>query len=158
MQMEYRHTQIGTLLIVLTLVTGVLVLLPLLGTGNFPPEAILPAVFLTLVLLLFGTLTIEVKYGSLRCWFGVGLIRKRISLSDVVNAKAVRNPWYVGWGIRWVSEGYLLWNVSGLKAVDLTFKSGKRFRLGTDEPDALIQAIEMNRGMVSGGYSEISSL
>jgi len=31
-----------------------------------------------------------------------------------------------------------MWNISGLKAVELTYKNGKKFRLGTGEPEILI--------------------
>ena len=40
---------------------------------------------------------------------------------------------------------YWLWNVSGFRAVELVFKDGKRFRIGTDEPESLIRAIENNK-------------
>jgi hypothetical protein len=35
-----------------------------------------------------------------------------------------------------------LWNVSGIDAVELTMKNGDRFRIGTDEPEKLVTAIE----------------
>jgi len=38
-----------------------------------------------------------------------------------------------------------LWNVSGLRAVEFLLKDGSRFRIGTDEPEALVKAIEANR-------------
>ena len=59
--------------------------------------------------------------------------------------REVRNPWYTGWGIR-LGSGYVLWNVSGFDAVELDFASGRRFRVGTDEPSALVSAIERVRG------------
>jgi hypothetical protein len=64
--------------------------------------------------------------------------------------QAVRNPWYVGWGIRMGPSG-VVWNVSGLDAVELAL-SEKRFRIGTDEPEALVEAITRARG-VSGAVS-----
>ena len=59
--------------------------------------------------------------------------------------RAVRNPWYTGWGIR-LGPGYVLWNVSGRGAVELDLASGRRFRVGTDEPAALVSAIERGKG------------
>jgi len=38
-----------------------------------------------------------------------------------------------------------LWNVTGLQAVELTLTHGKKFRIGTDEPDALVRAIQINK-------------
>ena len=43
-------------------------------------------------------------------------------------------------GIRWWGHGWL-YNVSGFKAVEIELASGKRLRIGTDEPERLAQAI-----------------
>jgi hypothetical protein len=40
---------------------------------------------------------------------------------------------------------YWLWNVSGYQAVELTLNNGKRFRLGSDEPEALVNALQVNK-------------
>jgi hypothetical protein len=39
----------------------------------------------------------------------------------------------------------MLWNVSGLDAIELTFATGKRFRIGTDEPGKLLEAIRAGK-------------
>jgi hypothetical protein len=52
----------------------------------------------------------------------------------------VRNPWYYGWGVRLTPHG-ILYNVSGLNAVELLLDDGRRVRVGTDEPDALVRAL-----------------
>ena len=89
---------------------------------------------------LFGTLTIRVDDDWLECRFGVGLIRRRIRRADIGEVQSVRNPWWYGWGIRLTPHGWL-WNVSGLSAVELTLANGKKFRLGTNEPDELEKAL-----------------
>jgi hypothetical protein len=43
-----------------------------------------------------------------------------------------------------------VWNVSGFQAVELTLKDGSRFRIGTDEPEALVHAIELSMKAGSG--------
>ena len=48
----------------------------------------------------------------------------------------VTTHWIYGWGIRWIPGGWL-WNVSGLDGVELALVSGRRFRIGTDEPEQL---------------------
>ncbi len=53
----------------------------------------------------------------------------------------MRNPWYYGWGIRLTPTGWM-YNISGLDAVQLQLASGKRFRIGTDEPVQLKSAID----------------
>jgi hypothetical protein len=49
-------------------------------------------------------------------------------------------PWYAGWGIRWTGDGWL-YNVSGLRAVELRTRHGKRYLIGTDRPEELEAAI-----------------
>ena len=72
-------------------------------------------------------------------------MRKRIALRDVQGWREVRNPWYSGWGIH-LAPGGVLWNVSGFDAVQLALADGKRFRIGTDEPAALVAAITRAKG------------
>jgi hypothetical protein len=150
--MEYRHTQIGMIPIALLVVAIVLILLiPFLNVGNIHPipTAILTAIIIVLVaaLALFYSLSVEIKENTLICYFGVGLIQRRIPLSEIQQVRKVQNPWYAGWGIRWMPGQYWLWNVSGFRAVELIFENGKRFRLGTDEPESLVNAIETNKAM-----------
>ena len=42
-------------------------------------------------------------------------------------------------------DGAWVYGVSGLDAVELQMKEGRRFRIGTDEPDRLLGAIETAR-------------
>jgi hypothetical protein len=37
----------------------------------------------------------------------------------------------------------MLYNVSGTNAVEIKLRSGRRFRIGTDEPEALARALRM---------------
>jgi hypothetical protein len=83
---------------------------------------------------------------SVRVWFGPGVIRKRIALAEISSWRAVRNPWYVGWGIRAGPRG-MIWNVSGFDAVELDLAGGRHFRIGTDEPEVLVRAIGQAKGV-----------
>ncbi|MBK9953017.1 MAG: hypothetical protein IPP10_16520, partial [Candidatus Competibacteraceae bacterium] len=76
---------------------------------------------------------------------GIGLIRKSIPLAEIVEVKPVRNSWLHGWGDSLDAPGWL-YNVSGWEAVEITLRSGKRFRLGTDEPQKLARAIQAAKG------------
>ena len=147
--MEYRHTQIGTVVIAALGAAIVLVLAPSLMNVPIHPIQTSVVVVLVIVLGLFYSLTVEIKENFLECYFGPGLISRKILLSDIIEARAVRNPWLVGWGIRWYPGKYWLWNVSGLQAVELLFKNGKRFRIGSDEPESLVQAIQNNKALGS---------
>lgn len=102
---------------------------------------------LVVVTTLFGALTVTVDRTDLRVAMGVGLIRRRIALADIVGFGPVRNRWYWGFGIRLTPHGWL-WNVSGLDAVELELADGRRFRVGTDEPERLCDALrEAQRGL-----------
>jgi len=134
----YKHTQRGTLMIaVMSIASVVLLVLALtLNKGVLGGFAIL-----VLAGWLFHSLTIEISGGELRWRFGPGLIRKRVPLAQIVSAQPVRTNFLEGWGIHWSRFGWL-YNVSGLDAVAITLHSGKRFALGTDEPQALASELE----------------
>ena len=106
----------------------------------------LPTVLLAVVLLLFGSLRLTITDQTIEAAFGVGLLRKRIPLADVRSVTRVRNPWYCGWGIRSMPNG-MLYNVSGFDAVELSLADGRRVRLGTDEPDAVVAALSERHGI-----------
>ena len=143
--MNYRHTQIGKIIPGAMAIIIILMLLYLEGVRATSSLEI-PFLFIVLITLsFFVSLTTEIGGAKLRCYFGFGLIRRTIALSDICEVRSVRNPWFSGWGIRWRPGGYWLWNVSGYQAVELVFNNGRRFRIGTDEPDALVRAIEINK-------------
>lgn len=98
------------------------------------------AIFAVLVLL-FHTLLVEVDRDALRLTYGVGIIRKSFHMNALRDAYAVRNKWWYGLGIRLTPHGWL-YNVSGLDAVEIVRISGKKFRVGTDEPQALVAALK----------------
>ena len=143
--MEYHHTQYGTVIIlVVGIVIAAMLVHFLISESVHPIEAGL-AILLLVTLFLFASLTVEINHGSVVCRFGPGLIRKEIKLSDVTDARPVTNSWLAGWGIRWMPGRYMLWNISGFQAVELTLTNGKRFRIGTDEADLLVRAIQINK-------------
>ena len=72
--------------------------------------------------------------------FGPGPIRKRFKLNEIESCQVVRNHWYYGWGIRLTPHG-VLYTVSGLDAVEIKLRTGKKFRIGTDVPQELEEAI-----------------
>jgi hypothetical protein len=136
----YKHTQIGYVILIGT-GAGILFILYLILTRG--SSGILLAVLLILIIcaLLFASLTIEVDRHTIDARFGPGIIRKSFRIDDVQDCKVVGNPWYYGWGIRLTPHGWL-YNVSGAHAVEIEFKSGKKVRLGTDDPDGLNRTIK----------------
>ena len=148
MDQDYKHTQIGYLMIY---VIGSAVAIEIIFLAGFPlslelPIEIFPVIglgviaSLTFCLLLFYKLVVEIKDGFLKFRFGLGLIRKKIHLDDIISAKPVRNRWWFGWGIHCTGNGWL-YNVSGLDAVEIQMQSGKKMRIGTDQPKKLAEAI-----------------
>lgn len=131
----YQHTQRGTLILVATL--GIAALFIGLAFTIAPIQSVWLAVpILGVCAWLFSSLTIEITDHELRWHFGPGLIRKRVQLEEITAAEPVKTGLRDGWGIHWTRYGWL-YNVSGGDAVVVTLRSGKRFALGTDEPQAL---------------------
>jgi hypothetical protein len=145
--MGYRHTQLGSVIVAGTGLGAVAVLGSIWINGTVLPVEGAILIVLVLALALFHSLTTEIEDGGLNCRFGLGLIRRRFPLSEIAEVRSVRNPWHAGWGIRWFPGRYLLWSVSGFQAVEVVTKDGNRFRIGTDEPEMLVQAIQTNTMM-----------
>ncbi len=109
------------------------------------PLAVIGPVLMAVSLALFYALTVEIDATHLMFRFGIGLIRKRVLLAEIVAVAPVRNSWLYGWGIHRTPHGGL-YNVSGWEAVEITLASGKRLRLGTDEPRRLAQVLLAAKG------------
>ena len=136
---RYRHTQVPYLIITMMAAAMVLIGIVLANTGlNW--IAIVVLVVIAAALVLFSSLTVVISEDDLEVRFGPGLILKRFKLHDIESCRIVRNPWYYGWGIRVTPHGWL-YNVSGFYAVELRFRTGKKFSIGTDVPQELEAAI-----------------
>ena len=124
----YKHTQIGYLMVVIML--GVLVFFAWLQitARAEPPSADSGANFAItaiMALILF-------------------ILASFVTLRVVVDGQYLKIRF--GWGIRlWFWPKMWIFNVSGFDAVELTMKNGKIYRIGTDEPDALEQALGVKR-------------
>ena len=136
---RYRHTQIGYFLIV-TLIVSIVVIAILTKIQGFHPIATAVVIVLGVCLVLFCTLTVVIDREFVKIWFGPGIIRKRFLLKDIISCRAVENSWSCGWGIHMTPHG-VLYNVSGLQAVEIKMKGGAQFRIGTDVPQELERAI-----------------
>ena len=73
----------------------------------------------------------------------LGIFRKRFSVSDVTSVERVKNHGYYGWGMRlWFWPHMWIYNVSGFGAVELIMKNGRVYRIGTNVPRELEDAIK----------------
>lgn len=145
MSQQYRHTQVGWTIIVLVVaaVVAEILLVVVLAPGSTLALSLSGALaaILAVTLILFSTLTVTVDDGAVRLAFGLEALRREVSLDQIAEARRVRNAWYSGWGVRVIPNGRL-YNVGGLDAVELQLDNGRVVRVGTDEPDVLLAAVQ----------------
>ena len=146
--LTYRSTQsayyIPILLVIAALTAGFLAA----STDSVAPVVIwIVLAVLAVIRLVFSRLTVMVGKGQVLAEFGPGWPRRRYRLSDVTRIETVRNKWWYGWGLRWIPGGSM-YNVWGLDAVELELTSGKVFRIGSDEPEALRAALESEQAQL----------
>ena len=144
--MTYRHTQVGWAVIVgsaLGFGLALVVTLSLSASTLAAVPWLVVALFLLLAsgLAAYLTLTVEVDAERVRARFGIGLIRKSISVADIARCEVVRTPSWWGWGIHWAPSGWL-YNVSGRAAVTIEMSSQRPVMIGSDEAEALKAAID----------------
>jgi len=135
---RYEHTQAG--IVIIASVGTAAVLAAVAAAVTREPGPAIVALLLLVVLSQTAAMTTRVADGMLEVRMGVGLIGRRIALRDVARVDVVRNSWIWGWGIRWTPRGWL-WNVSGTRGIQLTYGNGRRFRIGSDEPERLAAAV-----------------
>lgn len=142
----YHHTQRNAAAFLLF---NLAALLPigLFLSGALPPgdvgariTVLVAAAVMMLSSFALSSLTIAVRDGQLSWWFGPGIVKKTVPLSTIVSAEPTTTSIFNGWGIHLTGRGWL-YNVAGRQAVLITQQDGKRFLLGTDEPDSLAQTI-----------------
>lgn len=138
---KYKHTQAGYL--IWYVLFGIIILFSfiLIEAGqDFPLIGIM--IIVLLILFSFTSLEVTINNSDLQVKFGYGIYKKRLPLRDIVSAHVVKNHWYNGWGIRiWFWPRMVIFNVSGFDAVEVKMKSGKVYRIGTNEPNILEDAI-----------------
>jgi hypothetical protein len=112
------------------------------GTGLDPTLRIV-LIVLVIVGTMFARLTVAVDAGTLQVSFAPGWPRWRWPLREFASARPVRNSWLAGWGIHWMPgfPGYWVINVSGFAAVEFRLRNGRRYRVGTDDPEGLLAAL-----------------
>ena len=132
----YQHTQPARTIVIALTVMGIM-----FAVGSiFCHPLISGAIVDFIVAYFFRSMTIEISDTELTWYFGSGFPMKRVALSDVVSAEAVQTGFWNGWGIHYTPRGWL-YNVSGFGAVCVTLKNGKRFCLGSDEPEVVVREL-----------------
>jgi len=142
---RYREYQVGWVVIIA--MTTMLILLSYLflaqvgskpmGLGGFLLATGIQGVVLALM---HGMRTV-VGDGKVIVSFGIGLIKRSIPGEQIKEISIVKNPWYYGWGVRMIPNGWL-YNVSGSSAVELQLRESNRVvRIGSKDPKGLAEAI-----------------
>ena len=148
---SYKHTQIGYLMLVITLAVLVLFAWAYITARAEPPSyysgtnfAVTAIMALILFILAsFATLTVSIDENYLRIKFGYGIFAKKFALNQIASVQTVKNHWYYGWGIRvWFWPYMRIYNVSGFNAVEIIMRNGKIYRIGTDTSGKLEAAIK----------------
>ena len=148
----YDHSQRGTTVIVslgagVALCAAVFVFVlrdPDAAQVGGPVAAFVLAILLA-SMTLFHRLRVVVSGAGVEVAFGFGWPRRVFPLTAIRGARVVRNSWLYGWGIRLIPSGWMF-NVSGLDAVELDLALGRKFRIGTDDPQGLESAIRAALG------------
>ncbi len=133
---EYCRRQVGWVIIAAVGATIVAMAIITFLTKEFVWAIPVTAIVLILALVNFATLTVSVDDERIRLHFGPGLIRKSFPLKEIVSTSVVTNPWYAGWGIRLIPDGWLF-NVSGTRGIELQMRNGSKYRIGSAEPEEL---------------------
>ena len=142
---QKNYTQIGTFSII-SIGAGLIfciVIIIITGLNDLAPVGIMGSVgmILLICLLIFYKLTITIDDTYFRFSLGTGLIAKKYLIADIKSCKAVSNNLIHGIGIRKIPGGWL-YNVTGLKAIEIKFKNSKSvIRIGTNQPDEIAEII-----------------
>jgi len=142
----YSHTQPGKLIGWVMISIVLLFAIGMVGSRIWTHPLYIQLIPYISVLLLMGcwvlfySLTVDITATKMTVSFGPGFIKKIIKLDEIRGARTVRNKVWYGWGIRLTPHGWM-YNVSGLDAVEIDLRDGKKFRIGTDEPERLQAAI-----------------
>jgi hypothetical protein len=122
--------------------------------GNRNKETIITMTIISVILLLImGSLTLSVDNTFVRFSFGIGLIRGKYLLSDIIYCRPVSFV-PMGFGIR-LGPGSILYNVSGTKAIELSVRGKDRIiRIGTNFPEEFTEYIYNQKNKDSGELTE----
>jgi hypothetical protein len=102
------------------------------------------SILLLITIPLFYKLTITIDNKTLCASFGIGIVRKKVSIGEIAGCEPIQIRWWYGWGIHRTPYGWL-YNVSGLDAVAIKLRSGRKLAFGTDDPQGLAAAIQRSK-------------
>ncbi|HNT25548.1 MAG TPA: hypothetical protein PKM21_14340 [Anaerolineales bacterium] len=140
MQPIYEHKQFGLAIWMFLIIPALLFIAILASQAALLPLLVI-LLFLLVVIVIFSSLTVQVDPRRVTLWFGLHAFHRSFPLEEISGVQVVRNTWLDGLGIHFIRKG-LVYNVSGLGAVEIQLRNGRRVRIGSDEPQDLARAIE----------------
>jgi len=141
----YKHSQRNYLLLAVPPLMPFVVLL--LSTVVAEPYLIIAALLataVTVLVLLFHCLTVEVTASSISWSLWLGILKKKIPLSSVVGCEIYDVPkwWLADYGLNPLLDNYHSVEFAGAMAIKIQIETGAAFIVGTDEPPYLKSAID----------------
>ncbi len=136
----YKHKQYALFIFVVLGWIGGFVALAWSLIGADTPLMVFAGI-LVVTAFVFHGLTIRVDSQTISWAFGPGIAGQTLQLSDIVEVKAVQNSFRHGIGMRITFDGWI-YSVSGFSAVQLTLKDGMQYRLGTNDQQGLLAALD----------------
>jgi len=138
---RYDHTQTGYVMVCVLFVAAYAVASSRFFEASSARQiSLVISILLLITIVAFYKLTITIDDEALCASFGIGLIRKKLPVSEIAGCESIRIRWWYGWGIYLTPDGWL-YNVAGWDAVAITLRDGRKFAFGTDDPDGLVAAI-----------------
>ncbi|WP_415776370.1 hypothetical protein ACMYQ1_10415 [Shewanella oncorhynchi] len=141
---NYKHSQLGTSLVVLLTIPMVIVFF--FSSGDSTVKITIYCTMSFLILNFFRLKTV-INNECITISFGLGLIRKKIKLESIVSVEPLKTSILCGWGIRIMNDGKL-YNVSGREAVKIKLKDGTAVAIGTNDVKNLMNSINKNLRVV----------
>lgn len=149
-----KYTQIGTMSILISaplflFFSGMAINSGLTNRSDFMILGFI-SILMLLCCLTFYKITITVSQTQVSFKMGIGLFGKTYQMSDIRQCRPVSNSFIAGIGIKMLPNGWL-YNVSGIKAIELQFKSKYSIvRIGTNKPEEISEYIQ---SIVTGRYA-----
>jgi hypothetical protein len=141
--MMYQHKQIAWVILALLLWIFSFTLLSIYALGPIN-GLLLFAGFVLLVAVLFHGMTIKISDKRIKWGFAFGWFGQNLALDEIVECRSVTNSWHHGIGLKISHDGWV-YSAHGFKAVELTLKDETKIRLGTNDQQGLLAALEAQK-------------
>lgn len=146
----YRESQIGWIFLGMTAPVFILMVLAYAYQWGANPIGhvgfMCMMVLLIALSLLFYRLDTTVTYRKIELRYGIGLLRIRPKIDELIAVDTDRAKWWYGLGIRITPRG-MMYSIHGLKVVRLTYRKGKTtntIMIGSAHPEQLLSSLMEN--------------